>query len=175
MLKVLNHNAFDSAFEILQSSFPVSEFRTKENQKALLGKKEYVLYGIYANEDIEKLLGILAVWRLDGFVFVEHFATQRDVRGGGIGGATLLELQAMTDGMIVLEVELPQEEMQKRRIDFYEKHGFFRNAFAYMQPPLRDGEALLPLMLMSYPKPLTESTFLNCRDVLYDVVYGYAL
>lgn len=173
MLKVLNQNVFDDTFEILENSFPVSEFRTKDHQKALFLKKEYVLYGIYAKENESSLMGILAVWELDHFIFIEHFAIKKDVRGTGIGGEALVELQEMTRRDIVLEVELPENKMQERRISFYKKYGFCPNLFAYFQPPLREGMELLPLMLMSYPKPLAEKEFLEYKNILYDKVYGY--
>ncbi|MFI3175701.1 MAG: GNAT family N-acetyltransferase [Bacillota bacterium] len=173
MLKVLNQKEFDSAYAILKESFPIAEFRTKEKQKALLQKKEYVLYGIYKEESDEEIVGILATWQIRGYIYIEHFAIKNSLRGSGIGGRLLQQLQESSETKIVLEVELPEETMQKRRVAFYEKHGFHGNDFSYMQPPLREGEALFPLMLMTYPRSLSETEFLQCKKLLYDTVYEY--
>ncbi len=175
MLKMLNENEFESAFSILSDAFPVTEYRTKEKQKALLQKKEYTLYGIYNEEMKDELIGILGIWDLKEILFVEHFAIKQGMRGAGIGGLALQKLQKLYPSKIILEVELPEEIMQKKRIDFYEKHGFHSNSFSYAQPPLREGQDLLPLILISYPNTLSELEFLTYKKMLYDIVYDYPM
>ena len=38
---------------------------------------------------------------------------------------------------MVLEVELPEDALTRRRIGFYERHGLVFNSYPYLQPPMR--------------------------------------
>ena len=54
----------------------------------------------------------------------EHFAVDPDERGGGYGGKALRLLCEELQTPVVLEVELPFDEMSRRRIGFYQRSGF---------------------------------------------------
>ncbi|MCG8399496.1 GNAT family N-acetyltransferase, partial [Bacillus atrophaeus] len=81
-------------------------------------------------------LAFLAVWEFAEFVFIEHFAVSEKARNSGIGGKMLEELARQKAGKVVLEVELPEDSLKKRRIGFYERHGFTFNEYPYIQPPM---------------------------------------
>ena len=79
-------------------------------------------------------------------------------RNRGYGGRTLEILKEMYERM-VLEAEPPTDDLRSRRIAFYERNGFSKNDYPYLQPPYRPGETRVPLVLMSYPSRLE-----NCKE-----------
>ena len=49
-----------------------------------------------------------------------------------------------------MEVEIPEEEMAKRRINFYQRQGFSLWEKPYQQPPYKAGDNYLPMLIMAY-------------------------
>ena len=74
---------------------------------------------------------------------------------------------------VVLEVELPEDALTRRRIGFYERHGFVWNDYPYMQPPMRKGQEPLPLRLMTKPTALDVETYERYRSAIHQNVYRY--
>ena len=105
---------------------------------------------------------------------MEHIAVNAAIRGGGIGKKLLMTYIHSDTRPIVLEVEpMNTSEDAERRIAFYERCGFHLNLFPYAQPPLREGQPMLPLNIMSYPGSLTEDAFTPYKSLLYAEVYKY--
>ena len=146
------------------------ERRKKEGQQKLLDEEKYELLGV-RNEG--GLLAFLAVWEFAEFVFIEHFAVSEKARNSGIGGKMLEELARQKAGKVVLEVELPEDSLKKRRIGFYERNGFTFNEYPYIQPPMGEDRHEIPLRIMSAPEPLSEDEFQSVRTELYESVYHY--
>ena len=46
MFERITEETFDEIFPLLESAFPVTELRVKEDQRALLGEPCYRLYGV---------------------------------------------------------------------------------------------------------------------------------
>ena len=86
------------------------------------------------SEETKEIDGFLSAWEFDDILFFEHFAVSSKVRNGGIGGRMLREVLAKVNKMTCLEVELPEGELEKRRISFYERNGFCYNSYPYTQP-----------------------------------------
>ena len=83
------------------------------------------------------------------------------------------ELDGLTaDRPCVLEVELPETDLARRRIGFYRRHGFAWNDYPYMQPALRPTESPIPLRLMTRNAPLPEEEFHRRKKEIYKTVYG---
>ena len=72
----------------------------------------------------------------------------------------------------VLEVELPDNAMARKRIAFYERHGLSIVDRSYRQPPYRRGEKGLSLLIMTTDKAFAEAHFDKIRDNIYANVYG---
>ena len=83
-------------------------------------------------------------------------------------------LSGQKAGKVVLEVELPEDSLKKRRIAFYNRHGFVFNGYPYIQPPMGADRHAIPLRIMSAPEPLSEEEFQTVRAKLYENVYHYA-
>ncbi|WP_151736862.1 GNAT family N-acetyltransferase ['Paenibacillus yunnanensis' Narsing Rao et al. 2020] len=161
---------FHEIYAIMEASFPEDEFRTFEGQRSLLRNPNYRL--ITEKDAAGVIQAFLAAWEFPLFRFVEHIAVSPRMRGGGLGRKLMERHLASSDKPVVLEVEPPMDELQKRRIGFYERLGFCLQTYEYRQPPLRPGQTGLPLQLMAYPRPVSEEEFRRIRDILYTEVYG---
>ncbi|MDH6303478.1 ribosomal protein S18 acetylase RimI-like enzyme [Parabacteroides sp. PF5-5] len=117
-------------------------------------------------------IGFLTTWALEGFVYVEHFAIDEAARNGGVGKAAMEQLLKQTSAPVILEVELPQDELSIRRVGFYERLGFRLDDHAYTQPPYAKGSDWLPMYLMSYGKINLNESFEQVKGELYKNVYG---
>ena len=171
MLRLAEKKDFGAMFALMEASFPKDEYRTKDEQRALF---ENPLYRVYAVDfpSNRSLCGFAAVWTLDSFCFLEHLAVDPHHRNGGVGARMLGELLVVFDGRICLEVELPETELSRRRIGFYERCGFTLNDDPYLQPPMSRGQNAVPLRIMTSWGRLRQNEFSSLRDLLYDKVYG---
>lgn len=167
MLEILSVSDFEEFYSIMEESFPVDERREKEEQRALWDKEEYHVYGM-KKEGL--LLGFLAVWKLKNGCFLEHFAIDKAARNAGYGSNMLREFCEQEES-VVLEVELPETELAKRRIAFYERNGFCYHDYEYMQPAISKGRKPVPLRIMAYPKELSKEEFDVQKTEIYRNVY----
>lgn len=168
MFERITEETFDEIFPLLEAAFPVTELRKKEDQRALLREEGYRLYGARRDGGFG---AVFALWEIEDFLYIEHFAVAERYRGGGYGGKLLDKL---TEGRtMLLEVEVPEDEMTRRRIAFYERHGLVFHDYPYLQPPMRKGQGMLPLRLMTKPAAIDEKTYERYKKLLYRIVYKY--
>ncbi|MGG4554799.1 GNAT family N-acetyltransferase [Paenibacillus humicus] len=165
----MNDKQFEHIFALMKASFPTSERRSYAGQKELLTDPHYRL--ITETNSDNQVIAFMAVWEFPSFRFIEHIAVDPNTRGSGIGGKIMASYMEESSKPILLEVEYPDTDMAQRRIGFYERLGFRLNPFDYVQPPLQEGEAYLPLKIMSYPQLLTEEEFTHRKEILYTNVY----
>ena len=119
-----------------------------------------------------KYVGFLTGWQFDGFVYAEHFAIDPSARNGGIGAKAMRLFLALHDDPVVLEVELPEDEMSRRRIGFYERLGFTLDHHVYFQPPYRAGEKGLEMRLMAHGALDLDRSFDKVKAIIHRNVYG---
>ncbi len=168
MIQQLNFNDFDKIYEIMEKSFPLTEFRPKDEQAQLFKNKYYKVLGIKENG---VLISIAAVWCFDDFIFIEHLASLPEYRNKGLGSLILREIIASTNKTVCLEVEPPEDELTRRRIAFYERNGMFFNSYPYIQPSISSGRAPISLYIMTSKSQIDEKTYENIKSVLYKQVY----
>ena len=144
---------FDSAWSLYQQAFPEAERRLLETQAMVMNHERFHCDVIILDS---KVVGILFWWNFDQLRFVEHLATSPAQRGKGLGAQILNQFLAESDILVILEVEKPEEELQQRRINFYQRLRFQLNTHFHQQPPYQPGGEPLELLLMSYPSSLTE-------------------
>lgn len=171
MFERILKDTFESVYPILEEAFPVEELREKERQKALLDQPQYGLYGIKEGDGV--IQGAIAMWDFEDFLYIEHFAMKPEFRDGGLGGNKLEEVKKWAEKPIVLEVEIPEDDLTKRRVGFYKKHGFFLNEYPYLQPPMRKGQDLLPLRFMTTPEKISQHTYIKYKSIIHKVAYNY--
>ena len=170
MLTKLTQKEFDKVYQLMETSFPKDEYRPYAEQKALLEKSNYTIYGMLCS-DTQDVQGFIAVWDFEDIAFVEHFAVNPNYRNGGLGSKILGELSALLEKQICLEVELPDTEMAGRRIGFYQRNGFVLNDYEYMQPAISAGRTPIPLRIMTLGSAVDGQTFCKIKALLYTYVY----
>ena len=164
----LTKNDFNALFVLMEKSFPVDEYRTRDRQEALFSDPAYAVYGL---KNGVALKAFVSTWQFDDFVFIEHFAVNPLYRNNGLGGKILNDLVKKLKKQVCLEVELPTTVMARRRIGFYERNGFFLNLYPYEQPPLARGKKALPLHIMTSGGLADEKRFRRIKSALYKKVY----
>ena len=170
MFERITENTFDEIFPLLEAAFPVTELRTKEGQRELLQEECYRLYGVKKDG---VFAAVFATWEIEDFLYIEHFAVREEYRNSGYGGSLLDRLLEEKGKPMVLEVEVPEDEMTRRRIGFYERHGLVYNDYPYLQPPMRKGQGMLPLRFMTKPAAINENTYERYKEQIYRIVYKY--
>ena len=169
MLKPMELHEFDAVYALMQQSFPREEYRSYEGQRALLEDATYTVY--LAHDKAGEVVALAAVWELGEFTLLEHLAVSPSLRCGGLGSRMLSELADTVSGRLFLEVELPENDLARRRIGFYERNGFCYNEYPYEQPPLSEDHPAVPLRIMTRGGAIDDATFAALRDTVYRHVY----
>lgn len=162
-------NDFNIIFAIMEKSFPIDEFRDAAEQKALFRDERYKIFKAELNGE---LAAFIAVWTLKRCCFIEHLATNENMRNMGIGAKLLNDVLSRLKMPVCLEVEPPETDIARRRINFYLRNGFAVNDYPYMQPPLRSGLVPRKLIVLSQPA-LSFSEFSAVKRELYTSVYDF--
>ena len=172
------HRLYPFAEDLLHTAFPADERRDDAQQREYTDRK--AKFSAYALTDGDEPIGLITCWHFCGdksenFVYVEHLAVAPSKRNGGYGAEILRSHKERHKGIIVLEVELPQDEMSRRRIAFYERNGFELCRRPYLQPPYRPENTPLPMHLMFYGTASPTFLFNTIRDTIHRQVYGVEL
>ena len=148
----IEKSEFDAIYAHLEKNFIQDERRDFADAKALLENPDFAVYHTVEGEN---KIGFITLWSFENFDFIEHFVTYEAYRNQGYG-TKVIELLRNSGKALVLEAELPKDDIQKRRISFYERNGFVQNSAPYVQPPYRSGEDGVSMVLMSYPCALMD-------------------
>ena len=154
---------------LLEEAFPEEERREAAEMRRLLGSSRLELLTVQEGGSAQ---GFLMLWNLQDMVFLENFAVAPPLRGKGMGAEILEYVWEHWGKPMLLEVEPPEGELQRRRIGFYERNGFYLNRYPYRMPCLRGNGPSLPLLLMSRPAPLTAGHARQAARRLYREVYA---
>lgn len=156
--------------QLLHDSFPLAERRDDEAQRD--NTDHNPRFTCYFISDDELPVGLITAWNLDGFYYLEHLATTPLIRNRGYGKQIIQQIKDLLPGVIVLEVEHPEDEMSRRRIGFYQRCGFQLCEKEYIQPPYREGGEEVPLFLMYSGTDSIDDAFDTIRQRIYKEVYG---
>ena len=159
---------FNEVWQIYEMSFPADERRNLQQQTELLKHNQYQFFAAY---DGDKIVGLLATWKFDDFLFMEHFAVREELRNSGTGTKIMKEFLGNVT-LAVGEVERPETEMARRRIGFWERQGFKLNRYDYTQPWYSKEKQLVPMFIISYPREISEDEFSSIREKVHKTVYG---
>lgn len=174
MLKLTPIKTTDSVYsfveQLLHDSFPLAERRDDEAQRD--NTDHNPRFTCYFISDDELPVGLITAWNLDGFYYLEHLATTPLIRNRGYGKQIIQQIKDLLPGVIVLEVEHPEDEMSRRRIGFYQRCGFQLCEKEYIQPPYREGGEEVPLFLMYSGTDSIDDAFDAIRQRIYKEVYG---
>lgn len=156
--------------KLLISSFPVDERRDLPGQRR--NTDSNTDFTLLLAEDDGTPVGFFTIWNFSSFSYGEHFATSPDFRNKGYGRKILQLILDRLCHPLVLEVELPGNDLARRRIDFYRRNGFvLADRHPYTQPPYRDGGTPLPMHLMVYNPKKTDIDLNKITATLHTRVY----
>lgn len=154
----------------MEKSFPIEEVRTYKNAVTILRDFRYRI--LVSQNQTGKMLGFIAEWDLGPTIFVEHFAVDQTLRGAGIGSRMMAAYLSQVTKPVMIEVEDEKTEINERRIVFYQRLGFYLSEFGYHQPVMRGNVSkAISLRIMSYPEPLTETSFQNFKQLVFTQIY----
>lgn len=154
--------------KIYENCFPEEERRDFSKLIEVYNNELLELNLIYKNNEF---VGILNYWQFSKFLYIEHFAIDLKHRNQKIA-SNILSMLSKDNPLIILEVELPTDEMSKKRIQFYQRAGFRILPFAYCQPPYRKGEKEVEMHIMTNAKnTIEESQFKEIKEELRKKVY----
>lgn len=159
--------------KIMKDSFPMNEYRDLEELREYISNNNQFHFNLILDDNTP--IGIITYWLIDECCYVEHLAIEQGKRNSGYGKSILSDLKQRIQGRIVLEVEMPEDEITRRRIKFYERAGFKLYNKPYYQPPYRKEDKPLPMLIMAYGKEISDNEFKNIRDNIYKEVYHYTL
>lgn len=168
IFRTIDKDEFPRLFQLMQASFPASEFRNRAKQLALLDRPGYKPVFV---EKGGRIQAFLAEWDFAEFRFIEHFAVDPDARGKGVGSDIMRAYLSEVAVPIVIEVESPYTEIAKRRISFYEKLAFVLSSIEYKQPSLRKNAAEVSLRLMYYPRAMTHEALNEAKEKIFQTIY----
>ncbi len=172
MLEILQETDFDQVYAILEQSFPEDERRPYDEQKALLRRADYRIYGVRDGRS-GRVRAFVSVYRFEDFTYIEHFAVCEQDRNRGLGASVLQSLFKLLPARVCLEADPPETEIAARRIAFYRRNGLYPNPYPYMQPPISAGKRAIPLVVLTSGSVADEAEFCNIRRTLYRRVYRY--
>ncbi|MCD8032015.1 MAG: GNAT family N-acetyltransferase [Bacteroides sp.] len=155
--------------DLLVASFPIDEYRELPALREYTDHKKHFYNTVVLDENIP--VGFITYWDLNDFFYIEHFAIDPARRNGGYGKQVLELLQQTLNKPIILEVELPTEEIARRRIAFYERQHFILWNNEYVQPPYRTGSKQIPMYVMVSGR-LSPEKFPAVQAAIYQEVYG---
>ena len=144
--------------ELYESAFPLYERRTAEMQLSIVTGEPERFHSFAIVED-DTMVGLFSYWDFGNFAYGEHFAVDEQLRGRRIGERAMTQFVETVGKPVVIEVELPETEIARRRIGFYERIGYVLSNKPYMQPSYGVGQQPLPLALMEYGGNVLETDF----------------
>ena len=167
----------DTAYSCVEQlwlvSFPINERRDIDAQRYNTDARTN--FHCLLAEDDGKVVGFITYWHFGDFCYGEHLATDPLCRNKGYGARILsaLHTQLSTSMPFVLEVEMPTDDLSRRRIAFYERNGFtlWRDS-TYQQPPYRPGDTPLPMLLMVRGNLDPKNDFARVKATIHREVYG---
>ncbi len=170
IIRVETENAdYQAITSLMRTAFPPDERRDESEFCQFVQTKSN--FRCNAIKLGGQFVGLLNYWLFDDFVYVEHVAICPELRGREIGSRAI-KLLCQMQKPVILEVELPNDDLSARRIAFYERIGFKKWGVRYIQPPYSAGKNSVEMSLMAFG-PISEK---NCAELviatLHSEVYG---
>lgn len=160
---------FSGCWKIYEESFPYEERRSRGDLIKALRDTRY-RFMAFTDEGDGGLLGFFTYWIFrEGYMYGEHFAVDPRRRSGGVGTAILEEIKA--EGLpVLLEIEVPHDELTLRRKLFYERNGFILNDFHHMQPPYHNDSDPVEMNIMTWPYIFSVEEYEAFRNAQLSVI-----
>lgn len=162
----------DFAKKLYDEAFPIEE---RWDFDAILENKENKKYNFYSLLDGDVPIGIIIIWDLEYFNFIEYLAIDKKFRGKNYGSQILIQiLDSLKDKLMVIEVEpYDLNEIAKKRIDWYLRHGFILAEYDYDMPFIdKDKKASkMRMKIMTTKKIKDKEEHDKITNHLYENIY----
>lgn len=155
------------AEELFEDAFPLSERPKFDDVEDREDKNFHFM--VVVNDD--EPIGIFTYWDFPEFNYIEHFAIAPELRGQGMGKATMLNFMLQHPEQVVLEIEEPNTEEAEHRLEFYTDLGFTRQSQDYIQPSYHTKKTPEIPMLIMTKYELDDGEFEEVKEMLYAHVY----
>ena len=116
-------------------------------------------------------VGFAIYWEIENWYFLEHLAVHPQQEGKGYGGKIMQWLLQQSGNKLLLEAELPTDEVSRRRIHFYEKLELQIAPFFYQQPPYRRGETTPAMHILSNPRITNADEFVSITTAIRQQIF----
>lgn len=162
----------DFAKKLYEEAFPINE---RWDFEAILENKENKNYNFYSLLDGYVPIGIIIIWNLEYFNFIEYFAIDKKFRGKNYGSQILTQiLDSLKDKLMVIEVEpYDLNEIAKKRIDWYLKHNFILAEYDYGMPFIDENKKAdkMKMKIMTTKKIKDKEEHDEITNHLYENIY----
>jgi ribosomal protein S18 acetylase RimI-like enzyme len=132
--------------DLYESAFSFNERRKFEELLRIATTKSSFHSDILKQRD--EIIGFIFYWTFSDFIYIEHFAIAVSFRGQGYGKSCIGKLCQKSPLPIVLEVEKPETEDNRRRIRFYDNLGFKLSTISYTQPAYSADKHAVSMFIM---------------------------
>ncbi len=152
----VRHPLYDSFKALYSVSFPIFEQRTEAQQEyAFLSAN----YHLMAYEENTVFIGFIAYWEFDAYVYIEHCAIDRGLRGQGYGRRLLSGFIEECPKRVLLEIDPVVDEVSRARLAFYKKCGFHENDHPHFHPPYRNEYKAHPLTILTTGRSISDEEY----------------
>ena len=158
-LRTSENKLYYKAMELYKISFPFHEQRKSSLQAEILKNKEYQF-------------NLILCWETDNFIYVEHFCIFPEMRNNRYGQRAL-ELLNKKGKTIILEIDLPIDEISIYRKAFYERVKYKTNNYEHIHPPYHEKFNGHNLIVMSYPEKLSKMEYDKFNHYLRNNVMSF--
>lgn len=168
-LRDVNDPLFAAVWKIYETSFPIFEQRTLEHQQTALRSPDFYFMAYHEGDT---LVGFIGYWEIGDYLYIEHYAINPALRGGGYGSKILNALIGNTDRTIILEIDEVKDEISTRRLHFYQRLGFVMNPYVHPLHRYRENAEHedAKLSILTYPKAIDRETYERFNRDLGEIV-----
>ncbi|MBQ7604885.1 MAG: GNAT family N-acetyltransferase [Firmicutes bacterium] len=159
-----DHPLYREATELYKNSFPYHEQREAASQAEIMGNPDYHFDAVF---DGETFIGEILYWDIGGFYYIEHFCIRPEMRNKRYGQRIL---SSYASNPLILEIDPPEDDISKRRREFYKRCGFVENPYSHVHPTYHRACEGHRLVVMSLPQKLDPAEYQRFNDYLKTVV-----
>lgn len=151
-----NDPLFNDFKALYADSFPVFEQRTEKHQASAFLHSNY---HVEAYVEQEQFIGFIAYWAFQDYLYIEHYAIHKQLRGQGYGSRILQSFIASHPEKVLLEIDPIQDEISAARLRFYQHCGFVVNTHRHVHPPYREGYHGHDLLVLTTQRTITAEEY----------------
>jgi ribosomal protein S18 acetylase RimI-like enzyme len=118
----------------------------------------------------DKPVGLVAIWQLSSFIFVEHMAVTEQFRNRKIGETVINMIATNQDQAVVLETPPATDAVSTSRLAFYQRSGFDIIDEDYQQPAYNPAKNAVKMLLMSN-RPVMPDPIEDVINEIHKIVY----